>query len=344
MSNFLSPQIRSELLLRHKNERDKRVCDRIKVILLRDEGWAYEEIAHALLLSHEGIRKQVEDYLERNKLKPENGGSETMLNELQTNELATHLEQNTYIKVKEIVDYVKTAYDVKYSISGMTNWLKSQNFSYHKPAVVPAKANKERQKQWLEAYNKMRNHLPEEDHIVFFDGVHPSHEVRVVRGWIKKGQRKEIPTNGGQRRINIIGALNLETMSLFTKEYDTINAGSTTDFFDYLQKSIPTVFINIVLDQARYNTCNVVKDYASNNPRIKLHYLPPYSPNLNAIEPCWKIMHEHVTNNQYYAHFKDFTEAIHKFFNTTFSEYASQWVDRLTDNFRILHSPLNPNS
>ena len=344
MNNFLSAQIRSELILRHKDERDKRVCDRIKAVLLRDEGWTYEEISHVLLLSDEGIKKQVEDYLTKNKLKPENGGSEAILNELQTSEIVAHLEQNTYIKVTEIVDYVKTSYGINYSISGMTNWLKSQNFSYHKPAVVPAKANKEKQKEWLEAYNKMKNHLPEEDHILFFDGVHPSHEVRVVRGWIKKGQRKEIPTNAGQKRINILGALNLETMSLFTKEYETINAGSATDFFDYLQKSIPTGIINIVLDQARYNTCNEVKEYASNNPRIRLNYLPPYSPNLNAIEPCWKIMHEYVTNNQYYAHFKDFTEAIQKFCTTTFSEYASQWVDRLTDNFRILNSPLNPNS
>jgi len=74
----------------------------------------------------------------------------------------SHLEQNTYIKVKEIVDYVKTAYGINYSISGITTWLKSQNFIYHKPDVVPDKANK-------------KNHLPEEDHIVFFDGIHPSH-------------------------------------------------------------------------------------------------------------------------------------------------------------------------
>jgi transposase len=27
---------------------------------------------------------------------------------------------------------------------------------------------------------------------------------------------------------------------------------------------------------------------------IKLHYLPPYSPNLNPIERLWKVMNEHA--------------------------------------------------
>jgi transposase len=34
-----------------------------------------------------------------------------------------------------------------------------------------------------------------------------------------------------------------------------------------------------------------VLEWVAKSPRIQLHPLPAYSPNLNAIEPAWKIMH-----------------------------------------------------
>ncbi len=33
--------------------------------------------------------------------------------------------------------------------NGLKNWLQRYGFSYKKPAIVPGKANKEQQKEWL---------------------------------------------------------------------------------------------------------------------------------------------------------------------------------------------------
>ncbi len=62
MKNLLSDEQRSHLRLQHKKERDKRVCDRIKAVLLSDEGWSTPQIAHVLLLSDEAIRQHILDY------------------------------------------------------------------------------------------------------------------------------------------------------------------------------------------------------------------------------------------------------------------------------------------
>ena len=56
MKHFLSTQERNKLQSQHRLERDKRVCDRIKAVLLSDEGWDFREIAHVLLLSDEAVR------------------------------------------------------------------------------------------------------------------------------------------------------------------------------------------------------------------------------------------------------------------------------------------------
>ena len=166
--------------------------------------------------------------------------------------------------------------------------------------------------------------------------------MRAVSGWIKKGERKEIPTNGSHRRLNVLGALDLEAMHLETQQYETVNGAAIVAFFDHLQKQYPRVTtLHIILDRAGYHRCKEVLEYVEkSNGKIVLHSLPPYSPNLNAIEPAWKIMHEHTTNNRYYPTFKDFTEAINTFFCDTFPQKARSWMDRLTDNFRVIQSPL----
>lgn len=57
MHDFLSEEERITLKAQHKKERDKRICDRIKAVLLFDEGWLYPQIAHVLLLSDEAVRQ-----------------------------------------------------------------------------------------------------------------------------------------------------------------------------------------------------------------------------------------------------------------------------------------------
>ena len=343
MERILSPAIRASLLKQHRCERDGRIKDRLKVVLLRDDGWSYASIAEALFLSEEGVRQQMKDYEESRgeKLAPENGGSESFLNEEQTKELSAHIEDHLYSKASDICNYVHVSFGICYSVRGMTDWLKRQGFTFHKPCGVPAKANAAAQEKFVEAYEELKRNLSDDDHIVFMDGVHPSHAVRFTRGWIKRGVRKEVPTNGSQKRLNILGALDLEKMELHSRVYDTINGLNIIAFFVHLLMLIPCGVINVILDQARYHTSKEVKQWVSNHPRIRLHYLPSYSPNLNAIEPCWKIMHEHTTNNRYYPTFKLFTEKILFFLNDTFKQNAKSWTDRLTDNFRIMESTVS---
>ena len=147
MGTLLTPEQRQALLIRHRGERDRRVADRIKAVILYDEGWGYADIAHALLLTDEAIRKHVCDFIRENKLKPENGGSEAKLDAEQTAKLLAHLDEQIYVDVRDICDYVWVTFGEFYSRSGMTQWLGRNGFSYHKPARVPAKVAREKEAQ-----------------------------------------------------------------------------------------------------------------------------------------------------------------------------------------------------
>ena len=103
---ILTPEERNELRNRHKQERDGRVRDRLKAILLYDKGWSRPKIAEALMIDEVTVRRHIQDYTEHKKIKPKNGGSQSKLNSVQTQALISHLEENTYVKASDICSYI----------------------------------------------------------------------------------------------------------------------------------------------------------------------------------------------------------------------------------------------
>jgi len=197
MNNFLRDEERASLQKQHKKERDGRVRDRIKAVLLRDKGWTWMQISEALLLSEEALRLHLKEFETSRKLKPANGGSKEKLSDQQSRQLSKHLEEYTYLHAKEIVAYVESMWKVSYSISGMTDWLNRNQFSYKKPSLVPGKAKVEIQEAWISTYHKLKQDLKEDETICFGDGVHPTHNTKVSYGWIRTGVRKDIRSNTG---------------------------------------------------------------------------------------------------------------------------------------------------
>src|SRR5437762_7876143 len=120
MDKMLTSPERKKLIQRHKKERDKRICDRIKAVLAYDDGYSHSEIAKILLLDDETIRRHIDDYLKKDKLTTENGGSTGKLNRAESRKLINHLSEVTYLYVKDISAYVKKTFKKTYSISGMT--------------------------------------------------------------------------------------------------------------------------------------------------------------------------------------------------------------------------------
>ena len=253
MKSFLSPQEREGLKAKHRLERDKRICDRIKAPLLSDDGWDLAEIARVLILSEDSVKQHIHEYLESHKLKPENGGSSGKLTPELSKDLSQHLQKHTYLYTKDIVAYVRDRFSISYSIPGMTAWLHAHGFSYKKPAVVPGKANKLAQEQWLKAYEELKASLPQDEAICFIDDVHPTHNMKLTYGWIRRGERKEVHTNTGRQRINLSGAIDIISKRVLVREDVTLNAASTISFLKEIEAAYPLCQrVHVFCDNARY--------------------------------------------------------------------------------------------
>jgi transposase len=193
---------------RHRKERDRRVADRFKAILLSAEGWTQQQIAQALRIRYETVQNHLNDYRNHKKLKPENGGSESRLSVDQTEKLIKHLEGKTYLKVKLICEYVQKTFGITFSSSGMTKWLTRNGFSYKKPKGTPAKANLEQQQAFIAYYQHLFNSIDEDEPVEFGDAVHPTMATKISYGWIRTGQDKLIATTASRTRMNILGSIN----------------------------------------------------------------------------------------------------------------------------------------
>ncbi len=335
MNGFLTEEQRASLIALHRVERDRRICDRIKAVLLHDKGWTLERIAEALLLSHEAIRKHLKDYQTSEKLKTDNGGSSSKLTAAQQQELTSHLETHNYVYTKDICAYVVSEYGVSYSIVGMNKLLHRLGFTYKKPKLVPGKLDSQKQEDWKYQYQLMKSSIKENEAIYFMDSVHPQYQARARCGWIRKNANKTLPSFSGWKRKHIIGAIELSSLNVVSREKDKVNGDKIIEFLRDLEASEPDkVKIFLVCDNASYHKSKKVKDHLKNS-KIELIYLPPYSPNLNPIERLWKYMHRIVSNNKWYEDFKSFAEAIDKFF-ANIPIHKEKLKSLINDNFQTI--------
>ena len=180
--------------------------------------------------------------------------------------------------------------NVGYTLSGMRDLLHCEGYGYKKPKLVPGKPDREAQEYFVHCYKKYMETKENNIEVRFIDAVHPEHNTMAAYGWIKKGEKRELKTNSGRQRLNLHGAINAETMEITLIESDTINRDSTIQLLEILNR---TYFyakeIIVILDNAKYHYSQEVKDVIEQSSRLKLVYLPAYSPELNLIERVWRF-------------------------------------------------------
>jgi transposase len=336
MKTMLTAEKKKELEVQHKTERDGRIRDRIKAVLLNDEGWTQVAIAQALRISAETVHDHLQDYTNSKKLKPENGGSDPKLNQIQTAQLIAHLENVTHTKVSTICAKTYQDYQITYTVAGMTRWLAAHDFSYKKPKGTPAKGDTKEQEKFIEAYLELLATTPKDEPILFGDGVHPTMATKITHGWIRKGTDKLIATTASRTRMNLMGSINLQTMRITIGSHETINSDAMDKHFAALKEAYTTAAkIHLILDRGSYNTSAQTRASAEKH-GIILHHLPAYSPNLNPIERVWKVTNEYVRNNKVFTSAKEFRHDLLEFFNMTWPKIANSMRDRINDNFQTL--------
>ena len=326
----LTVQQRKDLILLEKQIPHKGVAIRIRIILALDEGYLVKDVAKILLLDQDTIAKWKKLYEKSRYLSDwlgdENDGWQGRLTKEQENVIEKIVEKEVITDCQQVVLYIQQTFGISYTIDGVSKLLHRLGFVYKQIIATPGKLNEEKQTQFVKEYGELITRKMKNEVILFGDGVHPTHNIHMTKAWIKKGEEKQVKTNTGRGRLNINGVLNLETLKVVSHFSETINAQTTMELFDKIQLTYKdTTTIYLIVDNARYYKNKDVTAYLEKKDcRIKLKFLPPYSPNLNFIERLWKYMKKYVIGVKYREKFKEFEYDIHYFF-----DHLEQYEEKL---------------
>jgi len=150
----------------------------------------------------------------------------------------------------------------------------------------------------------------------------------IMKSWFLKGGQRIIPTYGKHSGAKLVGILDYETGAVYIEEHENYDAKTFLSFLKNVLKKYPTGVIVMILDNARIHHANLLKDFLISNPRLRLMFLPPYSPNLNLIEGLWGWLKDSVINNVFFKNRDEICAAVSKFIlwvNTV----PQQVIDRL---------------
>ena len=334
MEPFLTEEQREELLSELRLERNRKFADRIRVILLLDKGKSATKIAEYLFLNEGTVRNYEKRYKEGGLEKLVNDyyiGRSAYLSPEEQSKLTLELESKVYPTTKLVIFYIKKEFGVVYTVGGITTLLHKLGFSYKKPKGVPGKAKTEEQEAFVKRYNRVKK----KGLVYFADSTHPMLNPILSAGWIRKGKEYEVKTNSGRQRVNINGAIEMKTLNVVSRSCKRVNGSSMCDLLRAIRLKHPKVKkIHLILDNAPYNKSNQVRDLAWKL-KIKILYLPAYSPNLNPIERLWKFMKKEVMANRYFPDLETFQKELMLFLRGI-RKHRQELSTLITDNFHIV--------
>src|SRR5208283_1807136 len=164
--------------------------------------------------------------------------------------------------------------------SGLIALLHRLDMEHRKPKAISRKLDPAKQAAFIKSYEGLLNQLPADEAVIFADAVHPTHAVRPVGCWSPKDVPVAVEQCSGRERLNIHGAIDLETGQTIVKDVPTVDAISTIALLAAVETLYPASRrIHVFLDNARYHHAKLVQAWLQRPEcRIELHFVPAYCP------------------------------------------------------------------
>jgi len=335
-----SPEIVDQLHEERTQHSHTRVRQRMEAVYLKALGLPHQEIGRIVRISQATLREYLRLYA---------SGGIAALKQLNFNqpqsELDDHREQlhqefeeKPPATAVEAADRIEKLTGIRRSPTQVKKFLKRLGLKRRKVGQIPAKADPEKQQIFLD--EELEPRLEEvkagKRHLFFVDAAH--FVLQPFLGFLWSFARIFIKAPAGRQRFNVLGALHATTRQLLTvTNTDSVNANTVATLLRQLAASFTDLPITVVLDNARYQHCQFIKNLAADL-GLELLFLPSYSPNLNLIERLWKFVKKECLYSIYYSSFSDFKQAIQDCLAEVSGKYKSQLASLLTLNFQTFEN------
>jgi transposase len=150
----------------------------------------------------------------------------------------------------------------------------------------------------LRAISDMLVNLPPDEVAVYEDEADVHLNPKIGLDWMARGQQKLVVTPGNNRKAYLAGALNARDGRILWVGAEKKNSALFVAMLDRLDTHYRSAkCIHVVLDNYGIHSSHETRRALARLPRIRLHFLPSYSPDHNRIERFWQDLHANVTRN-----------------------------------------------
>jgi transposase len=297
--NFLQEDV-SKLHYERYHHPHPQVQKKLEVLYLKSQGIKHKDICHLCQISKTTLTKYIKQYQlggveELKKLNYK--GQPSKLNQ-HSDILKEYFKKHPPASVGEASDALEKLTGIERSPTQVREFLKRTGLRCLKVGHVPGKSVEESKIIEQEQYRTekleplLKEALAGEKAVFFVDAAHFVH--RAYLGFLWCFTRTFICSPSGRKRFNVLGAVNAVSKEIITITNESyINSESLCQLLFKLAQLGLNIPITIVLDNAKYQKCRLVQDYAKEL-GIQLCYLPSYSPELNLIERFWKGSNKYV--------------------------------------------------
>src|ERR1700756_1844260 len=145
--------------------------------------------------------------------------------------------------------------------------------------------------QWLKKeYPKIKALAQREGAEIFFgDASHMRSDHHAGRSWGKKGETPVVEATGARHRMSLISAITSRGhMRFMIKEKSGVNAAVLIEFLKRMMTGAKHA-IFLIVDRGPAHIAKKTRTFVESlNGRMRLFYIPPYSPDRNPDELVWK--------------------------------------------------------
>ncbi|HOY65085.1 MAG TPA: IS630 family transposase [bacterium] len=194
-----------------------------------------------------------------------------------------------------IGELIERKYGLRLSKVSVGRLLKKLGFSPQKPLRRAYQQDAEAVKTWLEVeYPKIKEMAKKKNADIYFcDEASVRSDYHSGTTWALKGKTPVVKTTGARFGVNMVSAISPKGMIRFMIFEGKMNAGQFCEFLKRLIHKASNPIILIVDGHPVHRSGIVKKFVASTKGKLKMFYLPGYSPELNPDELVWNDLKHH---------------------------------------------------